>query len=183
MKHLTTMQIQQYVDGSADYMTQATCTNHLAVCHRCRKEADMQKAILRTARQSGLMMPSRSFTRRVMSRIDPSRSRIATRWVLDNMGAMFAMMAVLGVTGSVIVGSRGEEGAGITMPAMDLSAGSQRASELWNGFSGFVGEMLGMISLPQMSGDANIILVVTSVVALILLDRILRGKADITAKH
>ena len=183
MTHITNLQIQQFVDGSADYMTQATCTNHLAACEKCRKEVEMQKAIIRTAKQTDLMMPSRSFTRRVMSRIVPSRSRIASRWVLDNMGAMFAMMAVIGVTGSVVLGTESEEGAGITMPTLDLSAGSQRASEIWNGFSGTVGDLLGLINLPPISGEANLVLVATSLAALFVLDRFLRGKVGILTRR
>ncbi len=173
MKHLTEQQIQSFVDATADYMTQATCTNHLATCERCRREVELQKALLRTARRSGLMMPSRSFTRRVMASIVPSRRRVAVRWVLDNMGAMFAMMAVLGVTGSVVFGDRSE---GLTMPTLDLTSGADAASRLWEGFSGVVGSLLGMVNLPPISGEGNLVLVATSVIALVLLDRMLRTK-------
>ena len=183
MKHLTMMQIQQFVDGSADYMTQATCTNHLATCGQCRKEAELQKAILRAGKDAGLMMPSRSFTRRVMSRIVPSRARLASRWVLDNMGAMFAMMAVAGVTGTVILSSQSEEGARLAMPSLDMSAGADAASKLWGGFSGAIGQMLGMVNLPPISSEGNLVLIATSVAALVLVDRMLRNRIGVPIKQ
>ena len=182
MKHLTMMQLQQFVDGSADYMTQATCTNHLATCGQCRKEAELQKSILRTAKEAGQMMPSRSFTRRVMSRIVPSRARRASRWVLDNMGAMFAMMAVAGVTGSVVMSSGNEAGAELTLPTIDLREGGAAASRLWGGFAGAVGDLVGLIDIPPISSEGNMVLIAASLVALLVLDRFLRSKIRAEAR-
>lgn len=97
MTHLTANQILQTVDGTADYATQAAVTSHLAVCPACRREMEFHKALLRNARRIPLPSVSESFTRRVMSQIAPRAQNPLTAWILNNMGNVFAMMAVLGV--------------------------------------------------------------------------------------
>lgn len=96
MNHLTTSQILQTVDGTADYATQAAVSSHLAVCPECRKEMEFQKALLRNARRTPLPPVSDRFTRRVMSRVDPRGQGVVSGWLLNNMGSLFALMAVLG---------------------------------------------------------------------------------------
>lgn len=97
MTHLTANQILQTVDGTADYATQAAVTSHLAVCPGCRREMEFQKAMLRSARRAPLPHVSETFTRRVMSQIVPQAQNPLSAWILNNMGNLFAMMAVLGV--------------------------------------------------------------------------------------
>jgi hypothetical protein len=182
MTHLTEGQILAYADGSADYLTMATCTNHLAGCEQCRREVELQKSILRTARSTGLLMPSRSFTRRVMSRIVPSRTRLAMRWILNNMGAMFAMMAVGGVTGAVVLGERSDGGTTLKLPDMDISGGVGALNGLWEQASGMMARGLALVKLPAITGEGNLVLIVTSVLALILLDRLMKRKF-VTTSH
>jgi hypothetical protein len=176
MTHLTNDQILQFVDGTADYMMQATCTNHLATCEKCRREVELQKVIVKTARETGLMMPSRSFTRAVMSTIVPGRVRRMTRWALDNMGGMFAMMAVLGVTGAVLFGERGEESITIELPAFDMERGTNFLEGVWSGASEMLSHALSVVSIPPISGEGNVVLIFTSVAALVLLDRLVRNR-------
>jgi hypothetical protein len=97
MTHLTAHQILQTVDGTADYATQAAVTSHLAVCAACRREMEFQKALLRSARRTPLPPVSETFTQRVMSQVSPRAQNPLTAWILNNMGNLFAMMAVLGV--------------------------------------------------------------------------------------
>jgi len=183
MTHLTEVQILAYVDGSADYMTQATYTNHLATCEQCRREAELQKNIMRTARSAGFIVPSRGFTRRVMLRIVPPRTRAATRWVLDNMGAMFAMMAVAGVTGAVVWGERSPGDSGMQLPKIHLTSVMETAGGMLKGFVGAVTDGLSFIQLPPITGEENLVLIATSVVALALLDRLFRARFMRTSRQ
>ncbi len=95
MKHLTVSQILQHVDGTADYATQAAVTSHLAVCQRCRGEVEFQRSLIREASRIPPPQVSEAFTKRVMVQILPKNQNAVAAWVLNNMGNVFAMMAVL----------------------------------------------------------------------------------------
>ena len=116
MTHLTQAQILQMADGTADYATQATVTNHLAVCSRCRSELELQRSLLRAARRMPLPSVSDRFTRAVMARILPKEQNPAAAWILNNMGNMFAMMAVLGVLAYVLTSPAPVVGTGQASP-------------------------------------------------------------------
>lgn len=96
MTHLTTAQILQTVDGTADYAMQTAVTSHLAVCPRCRAEVEFHRSLLRTARRMPLARVSDRFTKTLMARIMHRKQHPGAVWILNNMGNMFAMMAVLG---------------------------------------------------------------------------------------
>lgn len=97
MNHLTTSQVLQTVDGTADYATQAAVTSHLAVCASCRAEVEFHRSLVRAARRGPLPgLPDR-FTKGVMARVILRRQSPFAAWILNNMGSLFAMMAVLGV--------------------------------------------------------------------------------------
>ncbi len=101
MTHLTVPQILQFLDGTADYATQAQCTNHLAVCGQCRREVEVHKKLSKASKQNPFATSAR-FTERVMSRIAPE---LRTSWssrILNNVAGAFAMMVVLGVFGYVV---------------------------------------------------------------------------------
>ena len=103
MNHLTTSQLMQFSDGTADFATQAACSNHLAVCAICRKEVEVQKLLLLAARRMPLVAPSKGFTGRVMrSVVRPMAYPVAAR-VLNNLGNVFGMMLVLGVVGYFVM--------------------------------------------------------------------------------
>ncbi len=102
MNHLTIHQILQTVDGTADYATQAVVNSHLAVCPACRKEVEFQRSLLRSARRAPLQPVSDRFTRRVMSRVLPRAQHPLAAWILNNMGSLFGMMAVLGTLWMVL---------------------------------------------------------------------------------
>ena len=97
MNHLTISQILQFVDGTADYAMQAVVSNHLAVCSVCRREVEFHKGLLRSARDLPATPVTEKFVGRVMSVISPRRQNAVAAWLLENMGAMFGMMVVLGV--------------------------------------------------------------------------------------
>ena len=101
MTHLTMAQILQFIDSTADYATQAQCTNHLAVCERCREEVEMQKRFSKIARENPYSLSTR-FTERVMSRVAPQAGLTWTTRILNNVANVFAMMIVLGVLGYAI---------------------------------------------------------------------------------
>lgn len=94
-------QILHFVDGAADYATQAQCTNHLAVCERCRKEVEIQKNLSKSARKNPYATSLR-FTERVMTRVAPQPGFSWTTKILNNVANVFAMMLVLGVLGYAI---------------------------------------------------------------------------------
>lgn len=102
MIHLTTKQILQFVDGTLDYASQAQCTNHLAVCARCRSEVEFQKTLAKIARRQPSVQPSGRFAARVMGRIIPQKRKTWANTVLDNLGNVFAMFVVLTVVGYAI---------------------------------------------------------------------------------
>lgn len=101
MTHLTMTQILQFIDGTGDYAAQAQCTNHLAVCHLCRTEVDIQRKLAKAARKIPFAVSVR-FTERVMARVAP---RVRNSWsakILDNLASVIAMTLVLGVLGFAI---------------------------------------------------------------------------------
>lgn len=102
MIHLTTQQILQFVDGTLDYASQAQCTNHLAVCGRCRKEVEFQKVIAKASRHQPVIQTSAGFVRRVMTHIVPRQEKTWKTRIIDNLGNVFAMAMVLAVLGYAI---------------------------------------------------------------------------------
>ncbi len=102
MTHLTTKQIQQMADGTLDYAAQAQCTSHLAVCERCRKEIEFQKAITRVARHQPVVNTSAGFVTNVMHRIVPGLQKSWKTRLVDNLGNIFAMCLVLAILGYAI---------------------------------------------------------------------------------
>ncbi len=102
MTHLTTKQILQFTDGTLDYASQAQCTNHLAVCERCRKEIDLQKAISKIARRQTPVQPASGFVQRVMTHILPRQQKSWKAKFIDNLGNVFAMAMVLAILGYAI---------------------------------------------------------------------------------
>lgn len=189
MTHLTANQILQTVDGTADYATQAAVTSHLAVCPACRKEMEFQKALLRSARRAPLPHVSETFTRRVMSQVIPGTQNPLTAWILNNMGNLFAMMAVLGVFWLVLsqpisFAGRPETSEGdriVEEWRQGLSEGyawvenglkalaTQRNTERTSGGSGGVAERLGLI--------------LVSLGGLWTLDRLWMSRHRIRSKH
>lgn len=99
MIHLTTKQILQFTDGTLDYASQAQCTNHLAICERCRKEVDFQKALAKVSRRESLEQTSTGFVQRVMARVNPQRQKNWKTTLVDNLGNVFAMAMVLAIVG------------------------------------------------------------------------------------
>ena len=71
MKHLTTTQFLQFIDGSLDYASQAQCTSHLAICEKCRKEVELQKFIAKESHRQPIVRTSPRFAQSVMTRILP----------------------------------------------------------------------------------------------------------------
>ncbi|MEK6566219.1 MAG: zf-HC2 domain-containing protein [Bacteroidota bacterium] len=101
MTHLTMSQILQYIDGTADYASQAQCTSHLAVCERCRREAGLHKKLLKTGRQN-LYRTSSRFIENVMAIVAPQPKNSWAAKILNNLANIFSMMLVLGVLGYAI---------------------------------------------------------------------------------
>lgn len=102
MTHLTTQQILHAVDGTADAATQAIVANHAAVCPVCRREFEFQKNLIRIARKMAPASVSDRFTGNVMARVAPRRQGVLATWLLNNMGNVFGMMAVLGTIWAVV---------------------------------------------------------------------------------
>ncbi len=102
MTHLTTKQILQFTDGALDYASQAQCTQHLAVCERCRKEIDLQKAISKIARHQPPIQATSGFVQRVMAHIIPQQQKSWKTKLIDSLGNVFAMAMVLAILGYAI---------------------------------------------------------------------------------
>lgn len=102
MTHLTTKQVLQFIDGTLDYASQAQCTNHLAVCDRCRKEIELQKAIAKASRRQSVVRTSSGFVRRIMTSVVPQHEKSWKTRLIDNLGNVFAMAMVLAVLGYAI---------------------------------------------------------------------------------
>ena len=102
MTHLTTKQILQMVDGTLDYASQAQYTSHLAVCERCRKEIEFQKAVAKASRRQPVVNTSAGFVRNVMHRIVPEQQKSWKTRLVDNLGNIFAMCLVLAILGYAI---------------------------------------------------------------------------------
>jgi hypothetical protein len=99
MRHLTTAEVMQFVDATADYATMAFSTNHLAVCERCRKEIEFQKLVTKAIRRIPLPEASSSITDTTMSLILPSlQSRLGSR-ILNNLGPLFGLIMVISAGG------------------------------------------------------------------------------------
>jgi len=96
MTHLTMSQVSQFIDGTADYASQAQCTSHLAVCAQCRDEVEFQKKLAKSARQNMYRASSR-FTVRVMANVVPQTRKKFSARILDNLANIFAMTLVLGI--------------------------------------------------------------------------------------
>ncbi|MCU0453069.1 MAG: hypothetical protein MUE68_05390 [Bacteroidetes bacterium] len=178
MNHLTPAQILQTVDGTADYATQAGVTSHLAVCPACRKEMEFQRALVRTVRRAPIPEVPDRFTRNVMSSLLPKRQNAATAWVLNNMGNVFALMAVLGVFWLVLSQP-------IAFTSTEGRGQADRLVEEWRqGISrgyAWMGEMLkSAVPSPPAEGspkpaasDADkLALILVSLGALVVLDRL-----------
>lgn len=106
MTHLTMTQILQYVDGTADYASQAQCTSHLAVCERCRREAELHKKLLKAGRQN-LYKTSPGFIETVMAKVAPQPKSTWAATILNNLANIFSMMLVLGILGYAISAKSG----------------------------------------------------------------------------
>ncbi len=102
MTHLTTKQILQMVDGTLDYAAQAQCTSHLAVCDRCRREMEFEKAVARTAKHQPVVRTSAGFAGAVMLRVVPGLKKSWKTRLVDNLGNIFAMCLVLAILGYAV---------------------------------------------------------------------------------
>ncbi len=102
MTHLTTKHILQFTDGTLDYASQAQCTNHLALCARCRKQVELHKAIAKVSRHQPAVRTSPGFVQRVMTRVVPQQEKTWKTRLVDNLGNVFAMAMVLAVLGYAI---------------------------------------------------------------------------------
>lgn len=103
MKHLTTTQFLQFIDGSLDYASQAQCTSHLAICEKCRKEVELQKFIAKESHRQPIVRTSPRFAQSVMTRILPHPEKSWRAHLIDNLGNLLAMATVLAVLGYAIM--------------------------------------------------------------------------------
>jgi anti-sigma factor RsiW len=189
MTHLTAHQILQTVDGTADYATQAAVTSHVAVCAACRREMEFQKALLRNARRSPLPQVSETFTRSVMSHVMPRSQRPLAAWVLNNMGSLFAMMAVLGIFWLVLSQPVSFAGAQGTTEG-DRMVDTWRRG-LTEGYA-WLENGVKALAAPRISergaegddgGAAKLSLIIMSLGALWTLDRLWLSRHRIRSKH
>lgn len=189
MTHLTVNQILQTVDGTADYATQAAVTSHLAVCPSCRREVEFQKALLRNARRSPLPHVSEKFTSRVMAQVMPHTQSPLTAWFLNNLGNLFAMMAVLGVFWFVFSQPISFSGGTTTMEADRIV--EEWRQDLTKGYA-WVENGLKRLATPPTAdrnaggsngGAEKLVLIFVSLGALWTLDRLWLSRHRIRSKH
>ncbi len=177
MKHLTEEEILRIAQGSADYMTQATLSNHLAVCAVCRREVEFQRALLKGARNVKSPVTSRGFTRRVMNVVYPTHFGAARQWILNNLGAMVGMGGILSVVGWTLFSNVPSK----PVPMLDsldrVSVDIKPLQNSWSAFSDLLKEFLSFIPVP--SGAGGILIVSVGVLlALYAVDRLLIGRVS-----
>jgi anti-sigma factor RsiW len=68
---------------------------HMAECRKCRQEVALQQSIMRVARSRNLPQPSAGFTDNILKAIAPSGAKRWYEQLLNNMGNMIAVAAVL----------------------------------------------------------------------------------------
>lgn len=149
MNHLTNSQIQKFADGTGDYLSQSTLTKHLAVCVACRNEVEMQKAIMRSAKRASSPVVSRSFTKRVMKVVHPTKFDAMKKWVADNVASMAAMTGVLAVISWVLLTDEKSEMNPIFSELKKISVDMSPLEQSWGVASGFVGSVLTSIPVPE----------------------------------
>ncbi len=95
MRHLTSLEVMLFVDATTDYSTMAFCTNHLAVCERCRKKVEVQKWLAKSVRQVPLDQTRARFSDSVMKLVMPSARSSWSAKILNNLGPAFGLMMVV----------------------------------------------------------------------------------------
>ena len=186
MTHLTTKQILQFTDGTLDYALQAQCTKHLAICERCRKEVELQKAISKTARHQPLVRVEPGFVQRVMARIVPQPRKSWRTRIVDNLGNVVAMALVLTMLGYAISNPSLFK---VQQQSSTQSIIPQSVSEAYAKFIQIVGqranEATQRIAIPTSHENNNVIsLTVLSLVILGALDQfVLKRYMGMRTKH
>jgi anti-sigma factor RsiW len=97
MEHLTQRQVLDFIDGNLDEATERRVHTHLGGCDRCGREVAFQRSVLQTARVLPTIPVSRHFTQSVMKRALRKSGETFGYKVLQNLGHVFAMIAVLAV--------------------------------------------------------------------------------------
>jgi hypothetical protein len=94
MNHILFDQICQIADDQTSKVDVASLI-HAKSCSVCQKEIALQRALIVSAKKASLLFPSAEFTQNLLRVIQPSKQ---THWydrILQNMGNVIAMAAVL----------------------------------------------------------------------------------------
>jgi hypothetical protein len=101
MEHLSFEIICRIADGDIQQDELAAYSTHLSSCQVCQQEIALQKSIIKVSRQTQLINPSNEFIQNVLDVVNPSKKKKWYEWILQNMGNMIAMAAVLTFLGYV----------------------------------------------------------------------------------
>jgi hypothetical protein len=145
---------------------------HLESCKSCKREIEIQKTILSSAKQAQLADTSANFTENILKVIVPSQKRKLSEWLLHNMGNIIAMVSVLAFLGYVyLTVQKGDfhiEQSKSQTPISEISKIVQEGS------SQFISLLKSKLSIPEMGkSHANIIIFVLIAIGLLaFIDRI-----------
>jgi hypothetical protein len=95
MNHIPFEILCNLADGKTIDRNQSEYVLHLETCINCRNELDLQRSIILTAKHSGLIRPSKNFTQLVLENISPVKQKAWYTSIIQSMGNIIAMSAVL----------------------------------------------------------------------------------------
>ena len=173
MSHLTISEILQITDGTIANGQRTKLVSHLEACSRCRQEVEFQRNLERAARHAPLARPSRDFTSRVISRVDPSAKKSWVSKIVDILGNILAMGLVLTVVWYV-VNTSGESG-GTRQPSV-FGQAAKTYVDYYSQVREFVAKervrVMGQPAKERASKPDNVLmLTVLSLVILVAVDR------------
>ncbi|MBI4548801.1 MAG: zf-HC2 domain-containing protein [Ignavibacteriae bacterium] len=139
MKHLTSTQIQEYLDGLISGLSLNEIELHLRTCQDCQSKLNALKRIDRVLHRIQLERVSPSFTERVMKQLNIKESSSLAWTIFKNIAPLFALMLVTGIVLVVMYMSGALQGEELQQPI-------QQTQSVYNGFSSGVSSAIGALN-------------------------------------
>lgn len=141
MKHLTSIQLEEYIDHTIDESAIGQIELHIRVCVDCRDRLERFQQIERSLKRIPPERVSANFTERVMQQLGVQRSLSVAWSVFKILAPLFAMALVVGIVYLVlqISGAFVESGIGQSVEATksiynEVSDGMANCITTFNGW-------------------------------------------------